>query len=224
VYERVCRAKRVSRVLVATDDRRIAEAVESFGGEAVMTSPDHPSGTDRVAEALGNVPCDLVVNVQGDEPEIDPASIDILVELMKRRRDCAMGTLACPFSALPDPDPTDPNCVKVVVDREGRALYFSRSLIPYPRESVGAYTDPNGSVLDHWHLHIGVYAYRRSFLLQLRSLLPTPLEKTERLEQLRVMEHGHRIAVGIVENALPGIDTPAEYEAFVRRYKQQHPK
>ena len=128
-----------------------------------------------------------------------------------------MGTLACPFSALPDPDPESPNCVKVVVDRENRALYFSRSLIPYPRQTDGQCVDLNA-----WYLHVGVYAYRKSFLLQLTTLPPTPLERTERLEQLRVIEHGHRIAVGIVAKAVPGIDTPAEYEAFVKRVAAQH--
>ena len=195
---------------------RVRDAVQTFGGQAVMTSPAHPSGTDRVAEAVTDVHCDLVVNVQGDEPEIEPSSIDHLVDLMDHRRDCALGTLACRFSALPDPDPKDPNCVKVVLDREGRSLYFSRSPIPYPRQTGGRCVD-----LDLWYLHIGVYAYRKSFLQQLKMLRPTPLERTERLEQLRVMEHGHRIAVGIIEKAVPGVDTPAEYEAFVRRYTAQ---
>ena len=215
VYERVRQAGRISRVLVATDDERIRQAVVSFGGEAVMTSPAHPSGTDRVAEALGDIRCDLVVNVQGDEPEIEPATVDTLVELMTRSSDCAMGTLACPFSAIPDPDPADPNCVKVVVDREGRALYFSRSLLPYPRETNGQCRD-----LDRCYLHIGIYAYRPSFLNLLTTLPPTPLEKTERLEQLRVLEHGHRIAVGLIDHAVPGVDTSDDYEAFVQRVRR----
>lgn len=220
VCEQVSRCRRIQRVLVATDDERIAAAVRSFGGEAVMTRVDHPSGTDRVAEAAAAVDCDLVVNVQGDEPEIEPAAIDKLVDLFEGRPDRSIATLACPFPA--DGDPRDPNAVKVVLARTGDALYFSRSLIPFPRDTGG---NPFGGApctpgASPWHLHIGVYAYRRGFLFDLAKLPPTPLEKLEKLEQLRVLENGHRMAVAVVARSPVGIDTPEDYAAFVKRYRQ----
>jgi 3-deoxy-manno-octulosonate cytidylyltransferase (CMP-KDO synthetase) len=216
VVDQVRKAGRISDVIVATDDPRIMDAVASFGGRAAMTRSDHPSGTDRVAEVAADLDADLIVNVQGDEPEIAPADVDRLVDLMAQRSDCEMGTLACPFSKLPKAsDPTDPNRVKVVLDRHSRALYFSRSLIPYPRSTVGK---PDN--LDRIYLHIGVYAYRRPFLMKMCKLEPTPLEKTEKLEQLRVLEHGHRIAVGLVEKAAAGIDTPEDYARFLKRLRQ----
>jgi len=212
VYEQVAAARRIDRVIVATDDDRIARAVESFGGEAQMTRPDHPSGTDRVAEVAVGLPepFELIVNVQGDEPEIEPDSIDRLVQLMDEDPEAPVGTLACPFPA--GTDPADPNCVKVVVDGRGRALYFSRSLIPYPRESKGRIEQAG-----QWLLHLGIYAYRRGFLSLLTNLAPGSLEQTEKLEQLRVLEHGYKIAVGQVARAAVGIDTPEEYAAFVER-------
>ncbi len=212
VYEQVLRAQRIDLVLLATDDNRIVEAVHSFGGQAVMTRADHCSGTDRVAEAIQDFEGDIVVNVQGDEPEIDPAHIDRLVALLTERPDCSIATLACPFEYVPDSDPTDPAAVKVVVNQNGSALYFSRSLIPFPRRS-----DSAGRPL----LHLGIYAYRREFLFQLAKLSPTPCEQAESLEQLRVLEHGHDIAVGIVDSASCGIDTPEDYRAFLIRYKNQ---
>ena len=226
VYEQVARATSISRTIVATDDERIFRAVQSFGGGVVMTRADHPSGTDRVAEAVADSDADVVVNVQGDEPEIEPADIDQLVALLSSRPDVPMGTLACPFPV--GGDPADPNAVKVVLDTRGRALYFSRSLIPFPREAAGraAVSGPRGAVAAHsepigsppaWLLHIGIYAYRRPFLLSLAKLPPTPLEQIERLEQLRALEHGYSIAVAIVERAAIGIDTPEDYAAFVRR-------
>ena len=210
VYERVSQARRLSKVIIATDDRRIFEAVESFGGCAAMTRKDHQSGTDRVAEVAAGVHADIVVNVQGDEPEIEPANIDGLVDLLAERPDCDMGTLACPFPR--DADPADPNAVKVVVDAEGRAIYFSRSPIPYPRDGK--------SLLEHrgdFLLHFGIYAYRRDFLLRLAGWPVGRLERIEKLEQLRVLERRCSIAVGVVDRAAVGIDTPADYEAFVNR-------
>lgn len=211
VCERAQAASSLRRVIVATDDRRIVEVVESFGGEAVMTRPDHPSGTDRVAEVARHLDCDVVVNLQGDEPEIAPAALDRLVSTFELP-DCQMATLACPFEAVPEGDPADPNAVKVVVDARGRALYFSRACIPFARE--GAYDHGAGPLL-----HLGTYAYRREFLLRLAELPPTALERTERLEQLRVLEHGHHIFVVVVEHAVVGIDTPEDYAAFVARYR-----
>ncbi len=210
VYEQVSRADAVSEVIVATDDDRIFQAVHSFGGRAEMTRADHPSGTDRVAEIAQHLDADIIVNVQGDEPELEPAHIDRLIALMADNPDAPVGTLACPFP--PDADPTDPNANKVVLDARGRAMYFSRSLIPYPRDCNGQPDDPA-----RWLLHIGIYAYRRAFLLELAKLPPTPLEQREQLEQLRVLEHGHTIAVAVVDRAAVGIDTPEDYAAFVRR-------
>ncbi len=210
VYDQVSRADRLSEVIIATDDRRIFEAVASFGGRATMTRDDHVSGTDRVAEVAAGLEADIVVNVQGDEPEIDPAAIDRLVDLLAGRDDCQMATLACPFPE--GADPADPNAVKVVVDESGRALYFSRSPIPFFRDGK--------DVLEHrgeYLLHIGIYAYRRDFLLRLSSWPAGRLEQIEKLEQLRVLERGAAIAVGMEEIATVGIDTPADYEAFVRR-------
>jgi len=210
VYERVQQVRSLQRVIVATDDRRIADVVRSFGGEAVMTRPDHPSGTDRVAEVAATLKADIVVNVQGDEPEIEPAYVDRLVDLLASRYDCEMATLACPFPA--EVDPAEPSAVKVVVDLAGRAVYFSRSPIPHPRDRS------EGSGGDYL-LHIGIYAYRREFLGRLTTWPVGRLERIEKLEQLRAIEHGASIAVGLVERATVGIDTPEDYEAFVQRWR-----
>ena len=138
VCERVKQARTICRAIVATDDGRIATTVLGFGGEAVLTRADHPSGTDRVAEVAAGLTCDIVVNVQGDEPEIEPGSLDRLVELLASDHACPMATLACPFSKIPDADPSDPAAVKVVLSRRGRALYFSRGLIPHDRADSDA--------------------------------------------------------------------------------------
>lgn len=224
VYEQAARARSVDRVIVATDDERIADAVRAFAGEVMMTRTDHPSGTDRVAEvamSLGGdvADSDAIVNLQGDEPEIDPDHIDQLTTLLAEQADAAVATLACPFAVLQGADPRDPNAVKVVLDARSRAIYFSRSMIPYPRihETTGATHQPAPYLL-----HLGIYAYRRSFLADLPRMAPTPLERTEQLEQLRWIEHGHAIAVGIVNHAAVGIDTPADYAAFVERYRSRN--
>jgi len=214
VCERISQARSLQGMIVATDDERIAEAVRGFGGRAAMTRADHVSGTDRVAEVAAGLDADLIVNVQGDEPEIEPAAIDQLVGLLAAEPQVSMATLACPFA--PTEDPANPNKVKVVLDRQGRALYFSRALVPYPRDTQGRPTEALGS---GWYLHLGIYAYRRDFLLRLAKMPPTPLEECERLEQLRVLENGFEIAVGIVPQAASGIDTPEDYAAFVRRLK-----
>ncbi len=214
VYERVSAALRVGRCIVATDDERIATAVRGFGGEATMTRPDHPSGTDRIAEVIRGLEGadeDIILNVQGDEPEIEPDYLDRLVDrLAGESPECPIATLACPFP--PDSDPRDPDCVKVVTNCTGLALYFSRSLIPYPRDG-GADVAPN-----RWLLHLGAYAYRRPFLLQLAACESGALERIEKLEQLRVLERGTPLAVEIVPKACVGIDTPQDYEAFVARH------
>lgn len=206
VWEQARRARRVSDVLVAADDGRIVEAVERFGGRAVLTRGDHANGTSRIAEVAVGLDCDLVVNVQGDEPEIEPAVIDEAVEKLMASPGCAVSTLASPIG--PGEDPADPAVVKVVLDRRGRALYFSRALIPHDRDGRGG-----AEVLRH----VGLYVYRREFLGEYVRLAPGVLEETEKLEQLRILEHGYGIAVAIVDARHAGIDTPRQYEAFVRR-------
>lgn len=215
VYERARRASRVDEVIVATDDERIAAAVRGFGGRAEMTPSDLASGTDRVAAVVRALRAgdadDLVLNVQGDEPELEPDYLDRLVERLAGCG-CGMATLACPFP--PDADPRDPARVKVVLNRRGEALYFSRSVIPYVRDAGGA-----AAAAARPLLHLGVYAYRRAFLLEFAGWRPTDLERAEQLEQLRALEHGCAVAVEVVERAVAGIDTPADYDAFVRRWR-----
>jgi 3-deoxy-manno-octulosonate cytidylyltransferase (CMP-KDO synthetase) len=220
VCEQVASTRRIHRCLVATDDERIVAAVREFGGEAVMTRRDHPSGTDRIAEVvrgLPGAPDDIIVNVQGDEPEIEPSYLDRLVERLtgERPEECPVATLACPFP--PGADPCDPNCVKVVTNLAHRALYFSRARIPYPRDGRGE--GPPGRCL----LHLGVYAYRRACLLQLAAWKPGELEQVEKLEQLRVLEHGLALAVEIVPQTSVGIDTPEDYARFVARCRRNQP-
>lgn len=210
VYESVSGARRLDRVLIATDDERIVHAIKAFGGQVMMTRADHTTGTDRVAEVAERLDDDLIINVQGDEPEINPEAIDTLVELMQDHPETPMGSLACPFKT--EADVLNPACVKVVLDQNSRALYFSRSLIPYPRDTQGKVDIPS-----HWLLHLGVYAYRRDFLLKLTRTPPTQLEKIEKLEQLRALYTGATIAIGVVRQENAGIDTPEEYAAFVER-------
>jgi len=209
VAERAASARSVTQVIVATDDSRIRDAVVAHGQQAVMTSPDHPNGTSRIAEVAQSLSPDvqIIVNVQGDEPLIDPAVIDAAVERLKLGNE-PMSTVASPFAV--GEDPADPNIVKVVLDQRGRALYFSRALIPHVRDLQLSPSDARP------HLkHIGLYAYRREFLSTYVALPPTPAEELEKLEQLRALEHGHAIAVvtAVVEHH--GIDTPEQYEAFV---------
>jgi len=207
VVERATRAALLDEVLVATDDSRIADAVHRFGGKARMTSPEHPSGTDRIAEVVGDLACDLVVNIQGDEPLIEPAVIDQAVAPLVADPSIAMGTLARPMGV---DEAVDPSKVKVVLDRQGFALYFSRSRIPYIRDDALPPTERP------YLLHMGLYAYRRETVLHLASLPPTPLEERERLEQLRALEHGIRMRVVVTEHQSFGVDTPADLER-VRR-------
>ena len=210
------KSARLERVVVATDDDAIASAVRGAGGEAVMTSASHPNGSSRLAEAadvLGLADDAVVVNVQGDEPEIDPGLIDLAVDaLVGSGADVA--TVGSPFAA--GQDPSDPNIVKVVVDCRGRALYFSRSLVPCDRDGAGG--GGTGGVAGPLK-HVGLYVYTAGFLRRYVGLAETPLERTERLEQLRVLEHGHTIAVAVAEAHHVGIDTPAQYAAFVARWR-----
>ncbi len=207
VVDRVRQCRLIGQVIVAADDERIGVELVKFGTKVVLTSPDHPSGTDRVAEVARGLDAEVVVNVQGDEPEIEPAAVDALVQLMLDQPSADMATLVTPFPQ--DLDPADPNLVKVVTDRRGRALYFSRSRIPHPREGNATGQRPL--------LHIGLYGYRRAFLLELAGLAPTTLEMTEKLEQLRVLEYGHTIWTAVVDRASHGIDTPQQYAEFVKR-------
>jgi 3-deoxy-manno-octulosonate cytidylyltransferase (CMP-KDO synthetase) len=210
VYERACLA-RADAVLVATDDARIMDAVTGFGGKAVMTRSDHPSGTDRVAEVARRLDAEVIVNLQGDEPLLDPATIDLLPSLLEQDDEAVMATLAVPITSMAPWQ--DPNCVKVVRDRRGRALYFSRSPIPHVRDGKPDFRS------DEFLQHLGLYAYRRRFLLELAQLPPEPLEELEKLEQLRVLALGHRIAVGVVAHDGRGVDTPADYDRFVQTYR-----
>jgi 3-deoxy-manno-octulosonate cytidylyltransferase (CMP-KDO synthetase) len=215
VYEQAAKAKRVSGVVVATDDTRIANAVASFGGRAVMTRADHPSGTDRVAEAAIALGADAVVNLQGDEPDFEPAAIDQLVGLLESDPAADWATLATPIR-----DPAayqSPNVVKVVCGDRGRALYFSRAPIPFGRDGDPDFTA--NRVLQH----LGIYAYRTPALVRFTRTPPHPLERLEKLEQLRVLGTGGTIAVGITHHAGRGVDTPDDYAAFVRAYFATHP-
>jgi 3-deoxy-manno-octulosonate cytidylyltransferase (CMP-KDO synthetase) len=210
-YERACQARLPQRIIIATDDERIMAAAESFGAECVMTSVEHKSGTDRIAEAVSAMDVEIVVNLQADEPEIDPGNIDYLAELLMQHREYPMATLGAEFKRAEQV--ADPNIVKVVLDNRGGAIYFSRSPIPYDREKGGI--GERGQYLRH----LGIYAYRKEFLLKITKLPQTPLEKIEKLEQLRVVESGYRILVGKAEHYYDGIDTPEQYAAFVARYR-----
>lgn len=208
VYERASRAKGISRVIVATCDREIAEAVASFGGEAVMTSADHRSGTDRIAEAARDLDADIVINVQADEPLIDPLSIEAALapftSCRSERCEESHGVVMTSLMAPIDRETAkDPNLVKVVVTNDNYALYFSRSLIPYERKPL------EGRRI---YGHVGLYGYTKDFLLKLASLEPTPLEKAESLEQLRVLEHGYRIKMVEVPDRPLGVDTWGDLE------------
>lgn len=213
VWRQVRKASGIEQVVVATDDATIVEAVTRFGGEARMTRADHPNGTSRIAEVAEHLDGDVIVNVQGDEPEIDPRAIERVVSLLAEHPSAPMATLASRFS-LTD-DPADPNLVKVVLRQDCSALYFSRSPIPFDRDGQ------RGTTSMFPLRHIGLYGYRRAFLRTYVALPETPLERSERLEQLRALEHGHVIVVAVVPAMPHGIDTEAQYDAFVRRWTQR---
>lgn len=209
------RAAKPTGLIVATDAEEIATAVRAFGGRVQMTSPLCASGTDRVAEVARTLPAaDIVVNVQGDEPELPGAAIDRAIELLEEKPTTVMSTLATPIRDRAVLE--DPSCVKVVFDEQGRALYFSRSPIPHARSWSDELLLADPAL---FYLHVGLYAYRRDFLLRLAELERTPLEKLESLEQLRVLEHGFSIAVGVIDEPTIGIDTPDDYRAFVSRQR-----
>jgi 3-deoxy-manno-octulosonate cytidylyltransferase (CMP-KDO synthetase) len=209
VVESIRPARRVGRVIVATDDERIASAVEGFGGEAMMTGASCRTGTDRVAEAAGRLGLadeTVVINVQGDEPEMPPDCVDRVVELLEAS-EAPMATLAAPMSAE---EAARTNLTKVVRDSGGLAVYFSRAKIPHDRD---------GDAKPQYLLHHGIYAYRAAFLRSFADLPSTPAEQAEKLEQLRAIEHGYRIAVAVVDYRGARIDTAEEYAAFVARVK-----
>jgi 3-deoxy-manno-octulosonate cytidylyltransferase (CMP-KDO synthetase) len=252
-YERACLARLPQKVIIAADDEKIVAAAKSFGAECVLTSPEHQSGTDRIAEAVVGMDVEIVVNLQADEPEIDPANIDHLAKLLVEHPDYPMATLAAAFQTAEQV--ADPNIVKVIIsscvvrdascEKEemdscfrsavrrpaendntqsavrstqheiGRAIYFSRSPIPYDREKGGV-----GDVRQYLR-HIGIYAYRKKFLSEITALPQTPLEKTEKLEQLRAIENGYGILVGKVKHTCDGIDTPEQYAEFVKRCRER---
>ena len=214
VYEQACRSRKASTVIVATDDSRIEAAVRSFGGRVARTRRDHPSGTDRVAEVARTLDVDIIVNLQGDEPLIDPEVLDQLPAMLENDPEAVMATVAVPLRSVDAW--RNPNCVKVVRDSAGRALYFSRSPIPFVRDGKPDFHQEPPCYLQH----LGLYAYRRKFLLQLATLPPEPLEQLEKLEQLRVLALGHRIQVGLVRHAGLGVDTMEDYRQFVQTYQQ----
>lgn len=213
VYERALRAKGVSGALIATCDREIADAVRAFGGQVAMTSGAHRSGTDRVAEAAADLDADVIVNLQGDEPLIDPASIDRALEPFAQSHDVVMTSLMVPIDHHAA---ADENLVKVVVDLENWALYFSRRPIPFFRAATSASPPSGDEGTAVIFGHVGLYAYTRDFLLTFASLPPTPLEQAESLEQLRALEHGYRIKMVQVSKRPLGVDTPEDLER-VRR-------
>jgi 3-deoxy-manno-octulosonate cytidylyltransferase (CMP-KDO synthetase) len=217
VVEAARRAQRLDRVIVATDDTRIAEAVRGFGGEVAMTRGDHATGTDRVAEVAARIPgAAFIVNLQGDEPEVSGAALDLVVSVLENDPDAPMATLATPIRS--EAVYRDPSCIKVVATRTSRprALYFSRSPIPCYRDG-----DLPAAGAPLAMLHLGLYAYRRDFLLGLAKLPPSPLEAAEKLEQLRVLEAGLPIALGFVDEPSIGIDTPEDYRRFVERWRSR---
>ena len=209
-WERACQAQLPAKVIIAADDEKVAAAANTFGAECILTSAKHQSGTDRIAEAVADIDIDIVVNLQADEPEIDPANIDYLAELLIKNTDYPMATLAAEFQTAEQV--ADPNIVKVVIDSNDKAIYFSRACIPYDREKAGV-----GEVGQYLR-HLGIYAYRKEFLLKITTLPQTPLEKIEKLEQLRAVENGFPILVGKVKHICDGIDTPEQYAEFVKRY------
>jgi len=209
VYERAKKAKLIRDVLVATDDKRVMSAVERFGGKAVMTSSSHRSGTDRIAEAAGSLNADVIVNVQGDEPLIEPEMIDEAIKPLLAESSLLISTLKTKIAN--EEELKDPNVVKVVTDREGFALYFSRYPIPYERERSQK-SEVRSQKKNIHYKHIGLYIYRRDFLLQFAKMKPTPLEDAEKLEQLRVLENGYKIKVVETKYNSIGVDTKEDLE------------
>ncbi len=220
VYSRVKEARGIKGVLVATDDQRIFEVVRGFGGEVVMTSPLHKSGTDRVAEVARKIKADIIVNVQGDEPEIHPEMVEQVVCALKGDKEAVMATLANIIDSKEEYE--DPHAVKVVMDNKGHALYFSRSPIPYTAfwdglSHQGLALEIQTGVL---YKHLGIYSYRREFLLRYSHLPRSPLEEAERLEQLRALSNGYKIRVVVTPHKCIGVDTPEDFRRFLVKFSK----
>ncbi len=213
VYQNVKQAKRIHQVIVATDNRHIYDIVKGFGGDVEMTSVSHASGTDRIAEVAGRLDADIIVNVQGDEPEMNAAMVDQVIETLIEDKAAVMATLAHRIKDAAEL--VNPNVVKVVLDNRGYALYFSRSQIPYVRDSRDPINEPGIAFLRH----LGIYAYQRDFLLQYSKLPSSFLEQVEKLEQLRALSNGYKIRVAITQYTSRGIDTRDDLIAFLERYK-----
>jgi 3-deoxy-manno-octulosonate cytidylyltransferase (CMP-KDO synthetase) len=218
VYENTYKAKVLARVLVATDDPRIEEAVKSFGGEVVMTAKNHASGTDRLAEVTRRIKADWIVNVQGDLPFIQPGTIRRAVRPLQKDRSIPMGTVCTPIDI--EEEWRNPNIVKVVRNADGFALYFSRATIPYPRNDISQSHDSRNRKKIWGHRHIGLYVYRRDFLLKFARLRPTLLEQTESLEQLRALAHGYAIFVADVDEHSVEVDTPEDLKKAEQYFRQ----
>jgi 3-deoxy-manno-octulosonate cytidylyltransferase (CMP-KDO synthetase) len=218
-YEAASRAKRPAGVVIATDHIEIAREVERFGGDCVMTSPDCQSGTDRIAEVASRLTqAELFVNVQGDEPEISADAIDRLVEMMEANPTAGMATLSTPIRT---PEQlANPACVKVVSSATGRALYFSRSPIPFVRDAPAEFNSKPFNSPPQFFQHLGLYAYRRETVLAFASLPPSSLEQSEKLEQLRFLQSGGEILIDVIAHAATGIDTAEDYAAFVARQRK----
>jgi 3-deoxy-manno-octulosonate cytidylyltransferase (CMP-KDO synthetase) len=212
VYERSCLANCTDSVLVATDDLRIAKTVKGFGGDVIMTSPEHPSGTDRVVEVSHSIKADIYINVQGDEPLIRPEDIDLLARTMKNDRSCQVGTLCHP---IPVAEALDANTVKLILSHSGNVLYFSRLPIPYVT---------NSGYQPEYLKHIGIYGYRSEVLVKYKDLPRSNLENLERLEQLRLLESDYSIKAVKTSRTGPGVDTPACLEKVKRIMAREYPR
>ncbi len=213
VYQNVKQARQIHQVIVATDNQLIYDIVRGFGGDVEMTSVSHTSGTDRIAEVAGRLDADVIVNVQGDEPEMNASMIDQVINALAEDQDAVIATLAHEIKNTAEL--ANPNVVKVVLDNGGYALYFSRSQIPYIRDSKDPMNEPGIRFLRH----LGIYAYKKDFLLQYAKLPSSPLEQAEKLEQLRALSNGYKIKVAITEYTSRGIDTREDLMAFLERYQ-----
>ena len=207
VYEQAVKAKKLDQVIVATDHEKIFNTVKRFGGNVEMTSESAVNGTERIAEVAAKFDCSLVVNIQGDEPLIDPNVIDQLVGLMEKNPEVPVGTLVNRIENVEDL--RNPNIVKVVIDKQWNALYFSRSVIPYYRNDSDK---AQWLIKCDYYQHVGIYIYRRDFLLKLVNLSQTSLEKAEQLEQLRILENGYKIKVGLTDKRSIGVDVPDDVQ------------
>ncbi|MBU1259731.1 MAG: 3-deoxy-manno-octulosonate cytidylyltransferase [Planctomycetes bacterium] len=211
-WEQVRKAAIVEKVIIATNSEKVLSACKSFGADCVMTSASHQSGTDRIAEAVEKIDTDVVINVQADEPEIEPSNIELLAQLMIDNPQAKMATLVAKFENKEQI--ANPSIVKVIIGKDRFAKYFSRSVIPCCRKN-----GPVGDINDYYR-HLGIYAYTKDFLLHITKLPAGKLEQIEQLEQLRVLEYGFEILTGFVKHIAPGIDTQEQYLEFVKRVKK----